>query len=185
MTWHFRLGYTVLSLLGFRLVWGLVGGYWSRFTTFVAGPGTILMYIRGSAPPERSVGHNPLGALSVLALLLLLLIQVATGLFSDDEIASSGPFAKMASGAWVSLVTSYHAHVGKVVLIALVILHVGAIVFYRVKKGDNLVAAMLHGDKVLEQPFISARDDITTRAMAAIVLMLCGATVASLLQWAG
>ena len=63
MVWHFRLGYAALSLLAFRLIWGVVGGYWSRFTSFVKGPVTIRNYLRGEALPEHGVGHNPLGAL--------------------------------------------------------------------------------------------------------------------------
>lgn len=185
MVWHFRLGYAVLTLLGFRLVWGLVGGYWSRFSTFVKSPSTIVQYARGLAAPEHSVGHNPMGALSVLAMLFFLLLQVGTGLFSDDEIANSGPLAKMATGDWVSLATSYHARVGKLVLLALVVLHVGAIVFYRFKKGENLVAAMVHGDKELPHAFNGARDDQSTRLLAVVVLVLCAIAVWLLLRWAG
>jgi cytochrome b len=185
MLWHFRLGYTVLTLLGFRLVWGVIGGHWSRFSTFVAGPATILQYVKGHAAPERLVGHNPLGALSVLGLLFFSLVQVTAGLFSDDEIANSGPLAKMVSGDWVSLATGYHTKVGKLVLIALVLLHVGAIVFYRVKKRENLLPAMLHGDKDLAQVFKPSRDDVPARALAALVVVVCGGAVAWLVRWAG
>ena len=66
MVWHFRFGYSVLSLLLFRLIWGFVGGRWSRFSAFIAGPATILRYARGEGTAQQSVGHNPLGALSVL-----------------------------------------------------------------------------------------------------------------------
>jgi cytochrome b len=185
LVWHFRLGYTVLTLLGFRMVWGVIGGHWSRFSTFVAGPATILQYVKGQAAPERSVGHNPLGALSVLGLLFFSLAQVTAGLFSDDEIASSGPLAKMVSGDWVSLATGYHTKVGKVVLIVLVLLHVGAIVFYRVKKRENLVSAMVHGDKEVPQVVKPSRDDIPARALAALVVVVCGGVVVWLVRWAG
>ena len=185
MVWHFRLGYTVLSLLAFRLLWGVVGGRWSRFVTFVKGPTTVLQYLKGNASPEHSVGHNPMGALSVLGLLFFALVQVGTGLFSDDEIASSGPLAKMVSGDWVSLATNYHTEVGKVILIVLVLLHVGVIVFYRVRKGENLVAPMLHGDKDLTQAFPSSRDDAVSRTVGAIVFAVCALAVAWLVKWAG
>ena len=88
MAWHFRCGYAVLTLLLFRMVWGLVGGHWSRFRSFLYSPATVLRYLRGQGAPEHSVGHNPLGSGSVFALLGFLLLQVASGLFSDDEIAS-------------------------------------------------------------------------------------------------
>ncbi len=185
MPWHFRLGYSVLSLLLFRIVWGFIGGRWSRFAAFVHRPAMVLAYLRGRGQAEHSVGHNPLGAGSVLAMLLFLLAQVGSGLFSDDEIAASGPLAKLVSNASVGLATNYHAHIGKIVLIVLVLLHVGAIVFYRVKKQQNLVPAMLHGDKELEQPMESARDDLAARALALLVFALCAAAVAWGVQWAG
>lgn len=127
MLWHFRLGYAVLSLLLFRVLWGFVGGRWSRFASFVHGPSTVLAYLRGQGRPEHSVGHNPLGAGSVLALLGMLLLQVLSGSFSDDEIAATGPMARFVSNATVKLLTQYHSEVGKSILILLVVLHVGAI----------------------------------------------------------
>ena len=103
MNWHLRLGYTVLTLLLFRLVWGFVGGHWSRFSSFLYAPSTVLNYLRGQARPEHRVGHNPLGAFSVFALLAILLLQVGSGLFSDDEIAFTGPLVSLVSGEAVSL----------------------------------------------------------------------------------
>jgi len=134
MVWHFRLGYTVLALLLFRLVWGFVGGHWSRFGTFLSSPARALRYLRGIHEPTDMVGHNPLGAWSVLALLLLLAAQVGSGLLSDDEIAFAGPLTRFVSGATVELATAYHSEVGKLLLLALVTLHVLSIVFYAVKK---------------------------------------------------
>ena len=92
MVWHFRLGYAVFTLLLFRLVWGIVGGKWSRFASFhlrAQAPSSTTS--KGKDEPLHAVGHNPLGALSVFAMLVFLLAQVATGLISDDEIAASGP----------------------------------------------------------------------------------------------
>lgn len=182
--WHFRLGYSVLALLLFRLVWGCVGGHWSRFSNFVYRPSTILRYLRGEGTPLHSVGHNPLGFLSVLALLGFSLLQVFTGLFSDDEIASSGPLTKFVSSKWVSLASDYHADIGKVILIVLVLLHIAAILFYKFKKGHNLVAPMLHGDKLLADAVPSSRDDAASRTLALIVFLLCAGLVTALLRWA-
>ena len=88
MVWHFRLGYAVLALLLFRLLWGVVGGRWSRFSSFICAPSTLLRYLRGQGRPgdHFHVGHSPLGALSVLSLLAVLLVQVGTGLVADDEL---------------------------------------------------------------------------------------------------
>jgi len=184
MVWHFRLGYAALSLLAFRLIWGVVGGYWSRFTSFVKGPVTIRNYLRGEALPEHGVGHNPLGALSVLGLLFSALLQIAAGLCSDDEIATSGPLVKMVASEWVSRATWYHTNIGKAILIALVLLHLAAIAFYRFR-GENLVAPMVHGDKLLAVEVPASRDSIATRILALLVLGVCAAAVAGLLQWAG
>lgn len=182
--WHFRLGYSVLTLLLFRLVWGFVGGHWSRFVNFIYGPATVLRYLRGQGQALHNVGHNPLGFLSVLALLGFSLLQVFTGLFSDDEIASSGPLTRFVSGKWVSLASDYHADVGKVILIVLVLLHVIAILYYKFKKGHNLVASMLHGDKQLAEPAPASRDDARSRTLALVIFLVCAGLVAALVRWA-
>lgn len=184
MAWHFRLGYAVLTLVLFRVVWGFVGGHWSRFSSFVASPRTVWAYLRGHHLPEHAVGHNPLGALSVLALLLITLAQVCAGLMSDDEIATAGPLVSKVPGAWVSMATYLHTEVTKVVLILLVALHVIAIFWYRLKKGQNLVRPMVTGDKHLEGHFVASRDTWLTRLRAIVILALCGGAVAALLRWA-
>jgi len=178
MPWHFRIGYTVLSLLLFRVVWGFVGGRWSRFASFVHAPATVLAYIKGRGLPEHTVGHNPLGAGSVLALLFFLLGQVLSGSLSSDEIAFSGPLTRFVSNATVSLATTYHKEIGKTILIVLVLLHVGAIVYYRISKNQNLAAAMLHGDKELEHPAPPSRDDAGSRTVAAVLFVICAGLVA-------
>lgn len=105
MTWHFRFGYCVITLLMFRVVWGFVGGHWSRFASFVYPPTQIMAYLRTGGDASHKVGHNPLGALSVLAMLGILMLQVASGLMSDDEISASGPLVRWVSGNLVNLAT--------------------------------------------------------------------------------
>ena len=178
MVWHMRFGFAVLSLLLFRVVWGLIGGRWSRFGSFIYAPGTVLAYLKGSGKPEHSVGHTPVGAGSVFAMLLFLLAQVGTGLFSDDDIATSGPLAKFVSNAVVGSATWYHKNVGKYALLLLVSLHIAAIVFYLVKRKENLIAPMVHGDKALVRPLPASRDDANTRALAAAVFAACAGLVA-------
>ncbi len=184
MVWHFRLGYAVLTLLLFRVAWGFIGGHWSRFGSFVVSPSTVWAYIRGHRLPEHAVGHNPLGALSVLGLLFMTLAQVTAGLMSDDEIATAGPLASKVPGAWVSTATYLHTEVTKVILIVLVLLHVAAILWYRFKKGQNLVQPMVTGDKELEGSFMASRDTVGSRLLALCTLAICGAAVAALLRWA-
>lgn len=185
MAWHFRCGYAVLSLLLFRLVWGVIGGRWSRFASFIYAPGTILSYVKGLGHPDHSVGHNPLGAGSVFAMLFFLCVQVGTGLFSDDDIAASGPLSKFVSNAMVSSLTGYHKNVGKYILLALVVLHVAAILFYLVKKKENLIGPMIHGDKSLVHPVENSRDDGRSRALAAVVFAVCAGLVATMVKLAG
>jgi cytochrome b len=184
MDWHMRLGYLVLSLLAFRVVWGIIGGYWSRFGIFVPSPTRLLRYMRGGDEPRDRTGHNPLGALSVLAMLLVLFAQVGSGLFSDDEIVTSGPLSRFASGEWVSRASDYHTNVGKYLLLALVFIHIAAILVYWLKKGQKLVPPMLHGDKIAADGIPSSKDDTRTRVLALCIWLLCAGVVASLVNWA-
>ena len=177
MVWHFRFGYAVLSLLLFRVVWGLVGGRWSRFGAFIYAPQSVINYLKGRGKPEHSVGHSPIGAGSVFAMLGILLAQVGTGLLSDDEIAAAGPLTRFVSNATVSVATNYHKNIGKWLLLTLVALHIGAIVFYLWRK-HNLVNAMLHGDKELVVAVPGSRDDALSRAGAVLVFALCAAFAA-------
>lgn len=147
--WHFRLGYAVFTLLLFRLVWGVVGGHWSRFARFAYPPSAALRYLRGQSRPHEfhDVGHSPLGALSVFGLLGLLTLQVGTGLFADDEISNAGPLVKFVSGAASLTVTRWHNTFGQWLIITLVVLHIGAVAYYLVRKQRNLIVPMLSGDK--------------------------------------
>lgn len=176
MVWHFRFGYMVLSLLLFRVVWGFVGGRWSRFGSFIYAPQSVINHLKGRGKTEHSVGHSPIGAVSVFAILGILLAQVGTGLISDDEIAASGPLTRFVSNATVSLATNYHKNIGKWLLLTLLALHIGAIVFYLWRK-HNLVNAMLHGDKELVVAVPGSRDDAQSRAGAVLVFVLCAAFV--------
>lgn len=175
MVWHFRLGHAVLALLLFRLVWGCVGGHWSRFSRFVYGPRAVLLYLRGKAGPLASVGHTPVGALSVFALLAVLLLQVASGLSSDDEIAFAGPLTRFLPGALVAQATSYHKAWGQWLVIGLVLLHVVAVLFYLWGRRQNLVRPMLDGDKVQTFPAPSSRDDAASRLLALAIAGASGA----------
>ena len=174
MVWHFRFGYTVIALLLFRIVWGLVGGRWSRFGAFIYSPQSMLVYLRGAGKAEHSVGHTPIGAASVFAMLAVLMAQVGSGLLSDDEIAFQGPLSRFVSNASVSLATNYHKNIGKWLLLALVMLHIAAIGIY-LWRNHNLVGAMLHGDKDLVVPVPGSRDDSTSRMTALLVFGGCAA----------
>jgi cytochrome b len=177
MDWHARLGYTVLTLLLFRLVWGFIGGRWSRFRSFLYAPSSVLAYVGGRAHPDHLVGHNPLGAASVFAMLLVLLAQVGTGLIADDEIAFTGPLNRFVASSTGLAATWYHKAVGQWLIVGLVLLHVAAIVYYLKKKRENLVRPMVVGDKDLAAPAAASRDDARSRAVALVVVAACAALV--------
>jgi cytochrome b len=184
MTWHMRSGYAIFTLLAFRLVWGFVGGHWSRFATFCFAPATSLRYLRGASRSDEHhhVGHNPLGAWSVFALLGVLAVQVATGLVADDEIATNGPLLKYVSSATSSVATHWHKRYGQWIIIALVVLHVGAIAFYWLKRRQNLLAPMLHGDKLLTADVPAAVDSVGRRGLALAIAALCAIGVAAVVS---
>lgn len=177
MVWHLRLGYAVMTLLLFRLCWGLVGGHWSRFVQFLYAPARVLADFRGQSSPLERVGHSPLGALSVWAMLLALAMQVGSGLFSDDEIAFFGPLTRFVSYDTVSALTSYHKDVGKLVVLALVLLHVLALVVYKLVKRRALVASMVSGDKQLPHAAQASADGWRQRLLALLLLLACAAVV--------
>lgn len=176
MTWHFRFGYAVLALLAFRLVWGLVGGRWSRFASFVYAPATLWRYLRGRQGPGETldVGHSPLGALSVFALLGVLAVQLGTGLVSDDEIANLGPLNRFVSSDTALAATGWHKHYGEWLLLGLVGLHVLAIAWYAWARRRNLVGPMVRGDKLLPPDTPAARDDLPTRVGALLLAAAAG-----------
>ncbi|WP_137895656.1 cytochrome b/b6 domain-containing protein [Ramlibacter sp. 2FC] len=185
MEWHFRFGYTMASLLLFRLAWGLVGGRWSRFAAFLYPPRALLAQLRGNPAPEHSAGHSPLGAASVLAMLLFLLAQVGTGLFSEDKGEAFGPLSALVSGATVRLATGYHKNIGQLVLLALVLLHLAAIAYYQLRLHRNLVKPMITGDKRLAEPVPASRDDAWSRLAAAALLLASAALVGWVVQLGG
>jgi cytochrome b len=141
---HLYLGYGVLSLLLFRIGWGLAGSSTARFSSFVRGPGAVVRYVRDRFHWPL-VGHAPLGALSVLALLAMLFVIVGTGLFAADEDGLfSGPLAYLVSVGVSDTMTGLHEELFDVLLV-LIGLHVAAILLYRLALGRNLLGPMITG----------------------------------------
>ena len=147
MDWHRWSGYGVLGLVVFRLLWGFVGSASSRFANFVRGPRATFAYMR--TLPRRAhadtPGHNPVGALSVLAILAALTVQVFTGLFTVDvDGLESGPLSDRVSFDVGRVFAKYH-HLSFTAIQALVVLHVAAVAFYLTYKRSNLIAPMITG----------------------------------------
>lgn len=140
---HMKLGYVVIGLLCFRLIWGIIGTRHARFMSFVPTPTKIKAYVKR---PSDYPGHNPLGALMVFALLALVLVQASTGLFIDDDIFSAGPYNGVLSSSLESLMNTIHHNGFDLILIAAAI-HILAVAYYWRVKGKNLVKPMLTGKK--------------------------------------
>lgn len=141
MPWHGRAGLAIVGLLVFRIVWGLVGSTTSRFAHFAPSPASVLAYLRGR---WRGVGHNPLGALSVFALLALLSLQAATGVFGNDDIAFAGPLNHLVDDSAGARATGWHRLLADG-LFVLLGLHLLAIAFHVIVKRHRLIRPMVTG----------------------------------------
>jgi cytochrome b len=168
MTTHMLSGYLVLALLLFRVVWGVVGGHHARFAAFVYGPRTVLRYAarfaRMDAP--RYLGHNPLGAWSVVAMLAALALQVSTGLFASDDIFTQGPLYPLVSHDTSKMLTRIH-NINAMVIAGLVAVHFSAVMFYLLVKGENLIKPMFTGLKMWHGEVPPCGDSLWTAALAA------------------
>ncbi len=190
MTWHLRSGYAVVALLLFRWCWGLCGGHHARFVHFVAGPRRVLAYLRGKreAAHAAALGHNPAGGWSVLALLGVLSLQVASGLFASDQIFTQGPLASMVPDRISDALTYYHTTVGLPLLYGLIGLHVAAVLYYALVERTNLVLPMLDGDKRVDAATAAvataSRDGWRQRLLAG-ALLAGGGALALWLNWLG
>ena len=182
MQWHVRIGYAMLALLGFRLLWGCFGSDSARFGRFLRGPRAVRAYARTALQrtPAHAAGHNPLGGWSVLAMLACLAVQVISGLYTSDEIMTEGPLAAHASADWVEFMGDVH-EVNKNVLLALIGLHLAAIAWHALGKREDLVSAMFSGRRRLPHD-PGLRFAGVGRALG--LLAICAGLVAALVYWA-
>jgi cytochrome b len=148
MIWHGRIGQAILALIVFRIVWGFVGSTTARFTQFVRGPGSIIDYLRGR---WTGLGHSPLGALSVLALLIVIGAQATTGLFATDDIAFNGPLYRAVSASTAAQLSGWHRQ-AEWLIYGLVALHLAAVLFYRFVRKDDLITPMITGIRLVSDP---------------------------------
>ena len=182
VTLHEWSGYTVMTLLLFRLAWGLVGSDTARFRNFLRSPASAIAHL-ASLPkrePDRELGHNAAGGWMVLLMLLALAVQVATGLFAGDPIEGGGPFVDQPGEATQKLLDRIHA-INVNVLLTLVALHVLAITLYAIIKRHNLVQPMLTGKKRL--PADTRQPRFASPALAALILAVAAASVWTLLRF--
>jgi len=190
LKWHFWSGYAILTLLIFRILWGIVGSTTSRFFSFVKGPFAGLSHLRELLGPRapREAGHNAVGGWMVIALILALLVQAGSGLFTTDDIATDGPLVAAASERWVKSMTSLHAR-WIILIFVLVGLHVLAAVLYLVVKKQNLIVPMITGRKrrddvvAPEEPLPPLR--FAGNVSALVCLIVAAAIVYAVLRFGG
>jgi cytochrome b len=175
LEWHRWSGYTLLGVVLFRLYWGFLGSSTARFSQFVRGPRAITSYLKGTW--TAAPGHNPLGALSVLGLLGLLLLQIVLGLFAVDvDGIESGPLSLYVSFETGRLCAEWHEWVFNALMV-LVLVHIIAVLYYMVFKRQNLLGAMVHGKRVYE-------GDMAPMTPASVLRLVVGVVLASGITWA-
>ncbi len=173
---HLNAGIATLILVVWRIVWGVVGSDTARFSQFVKSPTAGFAHLKQMAAglPYRAIGHNPLGGLSVVLMLVLLLAQASMGLFASDGMIFSGPLSMKVSGALSSSLTSWHALLGRV-LIGVVAFHVLVVLVYGIFKRVNLVWPLISGNTGVDP---SASAPIMKPGWLALLLFIAvGATV--------
>jgi cytochrome b len=181
MQWHVYAGCATLALVLFRIVWGLIGSTHARFGDFLYGPGAIIGYIKTlpSRTAAKFAGHNPLGGISVVLILLCVLAQAVTGLLSNDDIAMEGPLVKFIEKDLSDWLTSIH-RLNFNVLLALIAVHVGAVMYYLIYKKENLIRPMFTGRKNLEPHLLPARNRSGSLVVAAVVFVVLAGCAAYL-----
>jgi cytochrome b len=178
LIWHRWNGYAILVLVVFRLLWGVVGSSTSRFSAFVRGPIFTLRYaldfMRGSKRPF--LGHNPLGTVMILVLLVAVLVQAILGLFTleHNEIVA-GPLKRLLSDEATELVSKLHVR-GLNIILILIAIHVIANTAYGLIAREPLVKAMVTGKKPAlayeDQPEATIAQNVTMRAAVVLVVAI-------------
>lgn len=181
MDWHMYSGYSVLALVLFRVLWGFVGSTHARFSDFIYGPGALIAYVRTlpSRTAAKFAGHNPLGGISVMMVLLCVLVQAGTGMFANDDILYEGPLYKHVSKELSDLLTTIHKY-NFDVLLTLIVVHVSAVLYYLLYKSENLIKPMFTGRKHL--PPGAAPAEMRSVWLALVLLAVCAAGVWTLVR---
>ncbi|MCW1402646.1 cytochrome b/b6 domain-containing protein [Novosphingobium sp. MW5] len=168
---HMTLGYVILAIVLFRIIWGFVGSSNARFSQFLKGPGAVMAHLGGKAQ-KAYAGHNPAGGWSVLALLLLLATQLGLGLFALDEDNVGSLLTSMVSYDTARAMADLH-EIGFNVILAFVVLHIGAVIYYSLVKKDRIVPPMITGSRDLPDDVEAPR--IAPLWKAVVVLILTSA----------
>lgn len=187
MQWHQIFAYSLLILIGFRILWGLIGSDTARFSHFVHHPKVVLDYLRSIRTEGMSVvlGHNPIGGYMVIALIGIISLQLVTGLFATDDIFTEGPLYSYVSSDTSRFLTWLHKMNFNLILV-LSAIHVLAVVIHAIK-GDKLVGAMISGYKRVSNAALSssAKSELRFKSvlLALVLFIVCGAMVFGYLIW--
>ncbi len=180
---HRWSGLAILILLVWRLMWGLFGSSTARFSSFVRGPMSSVGYLRDlvTGRERKFLGHNPAGALMVLALLAVVGAQACLGLFTvEHNDLTAGPLYRLLSEDAVKQISRWHRWAFYYVMVPLIVLHVVANVLYGLLKGEPLIAAMISGRK----PALAYEDadavDVPSRPLL-LALFALGVAAAAIL----
>lgn len=195
---HARIGYLICALLLFRMGWGVIGGHWSKFSSFAPFLTLRGTYLRPlNRPPADAtetpssylnpepLGHTLLGTLSIFTMLALLMLQVVSGCMSSDDILFEGPVVHLVSARVAEFMTQYHSVYGFYLLIALTLLHLAAVAYYELIKQRRIIAPMLSGVKesALEVPVhMQSKDTLQSRLKAATLFLACALLVYGVLS---
>ena len=187
MAWHLRFGYVSFTLLVFRLLWGFCGGHWSRFRSFAYAPAASSALPAGAEPPRRAPSRRPQSARRGLGVRAA---RRARRAGRDRPLRrrrdrDHGPLNRFVTANVASLLTHWHKDFGQRIIMVLVLLHVGAILFYLLRLRRNLVGPMLSGDKVLEPGVPPAVDSARSRLLALALVAGAAAGVAWLVTLGG
>ena len=186
LAWHRVLGYAALALVFFRLYWGFAGSTTARFSHFLRGPAAFWSYAKQvfERPGAITPGHNPMGGWSAVAMLGLLVGQIALGLFAmDDDSVEPGPLARFVSFGTGRRIAALH-ELAFDLLMVLIAIHVAVVLFYVVYKRDNLVVAMIGGFKRLPaQTPLALRFASTWHALVAVIAAALLVAVIANVPW--
>ena len=176
LQWHFCFGYATLALLLFRTAWGFFGPINARFSAFLVGPKTVAGHIHSlfTGKLQNYPGHNPLGGWSTLLMLTSIALQIATGMFSENDLGEAAPLASRVSEHTVRLMTRLH-HLNQKLLLGLIILHLAAVLFYWAALRRNLIKPMIFSS--------TTSDSMWPRAL--LILSISIVLVAMLIVWGG
>ena len=176
--WHMRLGYLALTLVSFRLLWGIWGSKPALFTSFLRSPRAMLEYSKTlcSRSSGNHPGHNPLGGAMALLLLVLVALQAGSGLFANDDIFTEGPLYGLVSNATSDLLTKLH-HFNFNLLLAASLLHIIAVLFYLLYKRQNLIRAMLTGNMQLTKLQAASAGPQAPLWRAVLFVLVCAGAV--------